>query len=74
MLSFSLAWTPQYIRGASGHNVRTRDEYSDLTFYVSSNRVKRAIAARNNMGKEKTMFSGGGSAPKLYNRKFQGSS
>jgi hypothetical protein len=46
MPSFSLAWTPQYIRGASGHNVRTRDECSVLPFYVNNNRVKRGGAVK----------------------------
>jgi hypothetical protein len=45
VLSFSLAWKPQYIRKASEHNARTRDEYNVLPFYVSSSRVKRGRAA-----------------------------
>jgi hypothetical protein len=46
MLSYSLAWALQYIRGTSGHNVRTRDKCRVLPFYVRNNKVKRGGAAK----------------------------
>jgi hypothetical protein len=48
MLSFSFAWTLQYIRGALENNARTRNKCSALPFYVSSSSVKRGGAAKFN--------------------------